>query len=66
MSKSGITVLVLTASIGEGHDLPARELATGLRERGAEVTVADALHEMGPLVERIVAGGSNPLLFELS
>jgi processive 1,2-diacylglycerol beta-glucosyltransferase len=66
MSKSDITVLVLTASIGEGHDLPARELATGLRERGAEVTVADALHEMGPLVERIVAGGSNPLLFELS
>jgi processive 1,2-diacylglycerol beta-glucosyltransferase len=66
MSKSGITVLVLTASIGEGHDLPARELATGLRERGAEVTVADALHEMGPLVERIVAGGSNPFLFELS
>ena len=66
MSNSGIRVLVFTASIGEGHDLPARELATGLRERGAEVTVADTLKEMGPLVERIVVGGSNALLFELS
>jgi processive 1,2-diacylglycerol beta-glucosyltransferase len=66
MPKRGITVLVLTASIGEGHDLPARELAAGLRERGADVTVADCLKEMGPLVERIVMGGSNALLFELS
>jgi processive 1,2-diacylglycerol beta-glucosyltransferase len=66
MPKRGITVLVLTASIGEGHDLPARELAAGLRERGAQVTVADLLREMGPLIERIVMGGSNALLFELS
>jgi UDP-N-acetylglucosamine:LPS N-acetylglucosamine transferase len=66
MSNSGIRVLVLTASIGEGHDLPARELAAGLRERGAQVTVADTLKAMGPLIERIVVGGSNALLFELS
>jgi processive 1,2-diacylglycerol beta-glucosyltransferase len=66
MSKSGITVLILTASIGEGHDLPARELAAGLRERGADVTIADTLKTMGPLVERIVMGGSNAVLFELS
>src|SRR3954453_10955033 len=66
MPKSGITVLVLTASIGEGHDLPARELAAGLRERGAEVTVADTLKTMGPLIERIVVSGSNAVLFELS
>jgi processive 1,2-diacylglycerol beta-glucosyltransferase len=59
-------VLIFTASIGEGHDLPARELAAGLRERGAEVTIADTLRTMGPLVERIVVGGSNALLFELS
>jgi processive 1,2-diacylglycerol beta-glucosyltransferase len=59
-------VLIFTASIGEGHDLPARELAAGLRERGAEVTVADTLKTMGPLIERIVMGGSNALLFELS
>ncbi|MDX6658629.1 MAG: hypothetical protein QOH62_3422, partial [Solirubrobacteraceae bacterium] len=30
-------ILIFTASIGEGHDLPARELAESLRERGAEV-----------------------------
>jgi processive 1,2-diacylglycerol beta-glucosyltransferase len=59
-------VLIFTASIGEGHDLPARELAAGLRERGAEVTVADTLKTMGPLIERIVMGGSNAVLFELS
>ena len=59
-------VLIFTASIGEGHDLPARELAAGLRERGAEVTVADTLKTMGPLIERIVVGGSNAVLFELS
>lgn len=59
-------VLIFTASIGEGHDLPARELAAGLRERGAEVTIADTLKTMGPLIERIVVGGSNVVLFELS
>jgi processive 1,2-diacylglycerol beta-glucosyltransferase len=59
-------VLIFTASIGEGHDLPARELATGLRQRGAEVTVADTLKTMGPLIQRIVVGGSNAVLFELS
>jgi processive 1,2-diacylglycerol beta-glucosyltransferase len=59
-------ILIFTASVGEGHDLPARELATGLRERGAEVTVADTLKTMGPLTERIVLGGSNAMLFELS
>jgi processive 1,2-diacylglycerol beta-glucosyltransferase len=59
-------ILIFTASIGEGHDLPARELAAGLRERGAEVTVADTLSTMGPLIERIVVGGTNPVLFELS
>jgi processive 1,2-diacylglycerol beta-glucosyltransferase len=59
-------VLIFTASIGEGHDLPARELAAGLRERGAEVSIADTLKTMGPLIERIVMGGSNAVLFELS
>jgi UDP-N-acetylglucosamine:LPS N-acetylglucosamine transferase len=59
-------ILIFTASIGEGHDLPARELAESLRERGAEVRVADTLKTMGPIVERIVVGGSNAVLFELS
>lgn len=59
-------VLIFSASIGEGHDLPARELAAGLRERGADVSIADTLKAMGPVVERIVMGGASGALFELS
>jgi UDP-N-acetylglucosamine:LPS N-acetylglucosamine transferase len=42
-------VLILTASIGEGHDLPARLLADRLRaeDPGAEVVVEDGLRAMG-------------------
>jgi processive 1,2-diacylglycerol beta-glucosyltransferase len=51
-------ILVLSASIGEGHDLPARLLADALRERGAEAVVEDGLHVLGRTVERIVLGGA--------
>jgi processive 1,2-diacylglycerol beta-glucosyltransferase len=42
-------VLILTASIGEGHDLPARTLAAQLRTEspGVEVIVEDGLVAMG-------------------
>jgi UDP-N-acetylglucosamine:LPS N-acetylglucosamine transferase len=42
-------VLILTASIGEGHDLPARTLAAQLREEcpGVEVVTEDGLQVMG-------------------
>ena len=42
-------VLILTASIGEGHDLPARTLAAQLaaEDPGAEVIIQDALPVMG-------------------
>ena len=42
-------VLILSASIGEGHDLPARMLAAGLEEAepGIEAPVLDALPAMG-------------------
>ena len=42
-------VLILTASIGEGHDLPARTLAAQLaaEDPGAEVIIEDALPVMG-------------------
>jgi UDP-N-acetylglucosamine:LPS N-acetylglucosamine transferase len=53
-----VRALVLSASIGEGHDLPARLLAEDLAARGVHVEVADGLHAMGPLVERVVMGGS--------
>jgi UDP-N-acetylglucosamine:LPS N-acetylglucosamine transferase len=53
-------VLILSAGIGEGHDLPARWLATGLAEDapGVPVQIEDGLAAMGELVERVVIGGS--------
>lgn len=43
-------MLVLTASIGEGHDLPARTLAAQIREEApsADVIIEDGLRAMGP------------------
>jgi processive 1,2-diacylglycerol beta-glucosyltransferase len=42
-------VLILTATVGEGHDLPARTLAAQLREEcpGVEVVTEDGLQVMG-------------------
>jgi len=53
-------VLVLSASIGEGHDLPARVLVDDLlaRRPDAEARIVDALKVAGPLVEKLVMGGS--------
>jgi UDP-N-acetylglucosamine:LPS N-acetylglucosamine transferase len=44
-------VLILTASVGEGHDLPARTLADQLREEcpGIEVVTEDGLQVMGKI-----------------
>jgi processive 1,2-diacylglycerol beta-glucosyltransferase len=53
-------VLVLSASIGEGHDLPARVLVADLLERrpDAQAPIVDSLKVAGPLVEKLVMGGS--------
>jgi processive 1,2-diacylglycerol beta-glucosyltransferase len=53
-------VLILTASIGEGHDLPARTLTDQLRaERpDAEVVVEDGLAAMGKVFELIGVRGA--------
>ena len=42
-------VLIFTASVGEGHDLPARTLAQQLRKEspGSEVVIEDGLQAMG-------------------
>jgi UDP-N-acetylglucosamine:LPS N-acetylglucosamine transferase len=55
-------ILILSAAIGEGHDLPARMLRDGiLRERpDAEVAIRDGLAEAGGLVAKI-AGQEAPL-----
>jgi processive 1,2-diacylglycerol beta-glucosyltransferase len=53
-------ILILTASIGEGHDLPARVLAQGIAEEdpSAEVEVVDALELISPAIRNVLIGGS--------
>jgi processive 1,2-diacylglycerol beta-glucosyltransferase len=58
-------VLVLTADIGAGHDLPAELLADALRARGAEAVVEDSLAAMGPLVLAVIRRGSETILQHL-
>jgi UDP-glucose 4-epimerase len=66
-------ILVLTADIGEGHDLPARIIKADVEEEapGAEVEIANGLEAMGRLLSAIVRGGSRitfrwmPWLFDI-
>ena len=51
--------LILTASIGAGHDLPAAVLAGSLRERGATADVVDGLDVGGPVARAIIGGASS-------
>ncbi len=53
-------VLIFSASIGEGHDLPARVLADGILEEepGAEVEIVDSLALVNPLVRRLILDSS--------
>jgi processive 1,2-diacylglycerol beta-glucosyltransferase len=53
-------ILILSASIGEGHDLPARVLAEGIAEEDpeAEVEVADALAIISPAIRKVLVSGS--------
>ncbi|MDP9293650.1 MAG: hypothetical protein M3O90_04355 [Actinomycetota bacterium] len=54
-----VRVLIFTASVGEGHDLPARTLADQLRaeEPGAEVRIVDGLAAMGRVIVAISEDG---------
>lgn len=54
-------VLIVSVSIGEGHDLPARELAAGIRSEapGAHVAIIDGLAEMGGFVTSVIMGSSH-------
>jgi processive 1,2-diacylglycerol beta-glucosyltransferase len=55
-----LKILILSASIGEGHDLPARVIAEGIKERsaGAEVQIVDSLGLVNPFVRRLVLDSS--------
>ena len=57
-------VLIVSADIGAGHDLPARLLADGIatREPGAEVVVADGLAAMGRAVRAATRVGAETIL----
>ncbi len=52
--------LILTADIGEGHDLPARMIKADIEEVSpeAEVEVANGLEAMGRLCSSVARGGS--------
>src|SRR4051812_39611602 len=62
-----VRVLIFTADIGEGHDLPARMLRDGILERhpGAEVRIVDALEAAGPLAQATVRNGAETILEHL-
>lgn len=54
-------ILLLSASIGEGHDLPARFLVADVLERrpDAHAPIVDGLKAMGRLSERIAMSGAS-------
>jgi UDP-N-acetylglucosamine:LPS N-acetylglucosamine transferase len=58
-------VLIVTADIGAGHDLPARLLATGVDERGGDAVVADGLAAAGRAATAMVRTGAETLLRRL-
>lgn len=53
-------VLILTTDIGEGHDLPARQLSAGIAEEwpGAHVDIVDGLEEMGAILSAVLKDNS--------
>jgi UDP-glucose 4-epimerase len=66
-------VLILTADIGEGHDLPARIIKADIEEEvpEAKVEIGNGLEAMGALLSAVVRGGSRftfrwaPWLFDI-
>jgi UDP-N-acetylglucosamine:LPS N-acetylglucosamine transferase len=55
-----LRILIFSASIGEGHDLPARVLAEGLEREApsAEIEIVDSLEVVGWLTRRLVMDSS--------
>jgi UDP-N-acetylglucosamine:LPS N-acetylglucosamine transferase len=58
-------VLILTASVGEGHDLPARTLGAqlALEAPDAEIVTADGLEPMGRFITAISADSGRIVFF---
>jgi len=55
-----LNVLVISADIGEGHDLPARAVAREVRERDpdSQVSIVNGLPAMGRLLTAMLRGNS--------
>jgi len=72
-AEQGPRVLVLSADIGEGHDLPARMIKADVEReiRGAEVEIVDGLQAMGRICSAVARDGSRftfrwmPWLFDV-
>ena len=62
-----VRILILTASVGEGHDRPARWLAEQLRSErpDATVVVEDSLAPMGRVVSAIGEGAPRIIFYRL-
>ena len=60
-------VLIFTADIGEGHDLPARMLrdAIAARRPDAEIVILDSIETSGPVARAILRNGAEFLLGRL-
>lgn len=50
-------VLIITATIGQGHNAVANSLANGLRERNVPCEVLDMYRYFSPALQKIVQGG---------
>jgi UDP-N-acetylglucosamine:LPS N-acetylglucosamine transferase len=59
-----VRVLIFSADIGEGHDLPARAVRDGVLARcpGADVRILDTLAVAGPVVRTAVRTGAETIL----
>jgi processive 1,2-diacylglycerol beta-glucosyltransferase len=59
MPSPATRVLLVSASIGEGHDLPARVLAEALEARGVRAPIVDGLAEAGRVAEWLAGAATD-------
>ncbi|MGW5668246.1 UDP-glucose 4-epimerase GalE [Micromonospora sp. NPDC003776] len=62
LGEQGARIVVLTASVGAGHDGATRELARRLSEQGFRVDVLDVLRVFSPGSERLLRDGYHSVL----
>jgi UDP-N-acetylglucosamine:LPS N-acetylglucosamine transferase len=55
-------VLILSATVGQGHEGAARELSRRLRQRGIEVEVRDFLDALPLVARRVLQDGYQPVV----